>query len=342
MEQIRTIAYIAFSDQGYRLAQELAQNLGGEVSRCGQPLDLREWTAGNFPAADALVYVGACGIAVRAIAPYVRDKAEDPAVVVIDERALNVIPILSGHLGGANDLARRIAGFTGSGCVITTATDINGVFPVDEWLKRQNCAILNKEKIVQISSAILAGRTVTVESRWPVEGTPPKGIRLITPKEAEEEGILPDITVDLRPRREDAMHLVPRICVLGVGCRRGIPAETLEERLQSFLKEADICQEAIHAVATIDLKKDEKGLRAFAEDHGWPLTVYSAEELEKTEGRFTPSDFVHRVTGVDNVCERSAVRAAGGGLIRGKSAGGGVTMALAAEEYRPDWEWKIL
>ena len=125
------LSIIAFSDRGYELAERLAEQLGTAASRCGEEISLQDWTRERFRTDDGLIFVGAAGIAVRAIAPFVRDKTQDPAVVVIDERALHVIPILSGHLGGANDLARRIATLTGSDCVITTATDINGVFAVD-------------------------------------------------------------------------------------------------------------------------------------------------------------------------------------------------------------------
>ena len=103
-----TLAYIAFTEKGKALADALAATLGGETMRCNAPLGLEEWTAAHFATEDGLVFVGAAGIAVRAIAPYVRDKASDPAVVVVDECGHFAVPILSGHLGGANDLARAI------------------------------------------------------------------------------------------------------------------------------------------------------------------------------------------------------------------------------------------
>ena len=327
------VALLAFSEQGYALAEKLAAALGGEAARSGQPDNLKEWTEKHFADSDGLIYVGACGIAVRAIAPYVQDKTKDPAVVVIDERALHVIPILSGHLGGANDLARRIAGITGSDPVITTATDVNGVFAVDEWAKRQNCALLEKERIVKISGKLLAGGEVAVASAWEISGEPPEGVR--------PAGANADVTVDIRRRADDALHLVPRICVLGVGCRKGTTAEVLEERFTAFLAETGICAEAICAAATIDLKKEEPGLLDFVKKHEWPLEIYTAGELAEVAGDFTPSAMVEKVTGVDNVCERSAVRAAGGELIARKFAGGGVTFALAAKKFEPNWNWRI-
>lgn len=347
------LAYLAFSEQGYELAKTLAKALGGEAARSGVPdgsgktYDLRGWTKAHFPVCDALVYVGAMGIAIRAIAPFANDKTSDPAVVVIDEKALHVIPVLSGHLGGANDLARRIAEVTGSDCVITTATDVNGVFAVDEWSKHQNCALLDPKKIVRISGGLLHGATFSVYSPWDIKGTVPDGLTRTDDPEAA------DILLDIRSHAKAGaaagdiarpLRLVPRICTLGVGCRKDTPAETIEEQLQKFLKETGIFAEAICGAATIDIKKDEPGLIAFCEARQWTLQTYTSEELKQVQGEFSSSDFVSSVTGVDNVCERSAALAAGnadpGTIIEKKFAGNGVTLALAAREYRPDWTWK--
>ena len=138
-------AYLAFTAKGLALAQKLAVAYPGSVtlSRCGAGgVRLAEWTRTQFAQADALIFVGAVGIAVRAIAPHCRSKAADPAVVVLDECGRFAVPLLSGHLGGANALARALAEVCGAIPVITTATDANGVFAVDEWAKAQGCAVL--------------------------------------------------------------------------------------------------------------------------------------------------------------------------------------------------------
>ena len=327
------LAYLAFTEQGERLAARLAAALGGGVQRCGGSCSLSAWTAAHFPQSDGLVYIGAAGIAVRAIAPHLQSKTSDPAVVVVDACARYAIPILSGHLGGANDLARAIGRVCGALPVLTTATDVNGVFAVDEWAKRQNCRILNPERIKTVSAKLLAGGAVTVQSAWPIAGQPPRNVR-----QTEDSGA--DVLLELRPSPGEALHLVPRIAVLGVGCKKNVLPQTLEAALAAFLTGAGICEQAISAVASIDLKKEEPGLVAFCAAQGWPLKTYSAEQLRAVEGRFTPSAFVQSVIGVDNVCERSAVLASGGTLCRGKTAGNGVTMALALAPYRPDWRWQ--
>lgn len=329
-----TRAYLAFTAKGLALAQKLAAAYPGSVARCGHApgqVGLADWTARQFAGSDALIFVGAVGIAVRAVAPHCQSKASDPAVVVLDECGHFAVPILSGHLGGANNLARALAAVCGAVPVITTATDANGVFAVDEWAKHQNCAVLEPERIKLVSGALLAGREVHFTSDWPIAGTPPAGLT--------ESADAPDFALTLCPAG-DALHLVPRIGVLGIGCRRGTCAEQLEAAFADFCARHSLAPACIAAAASIDLKADEAGLLAFCRAHGWPITFYSAEQLRALSGPFTPSPFVQSVTGVDNVCERAAVLASGGCIRIPKQAGGGVTFALALCPYAPDWRWQ--
>ena len=287
-------------------------------------------SSGALVAVMTLIFVGAVGIAVRAIAPHCKSKAADPAVVVVDEGGNFAVPLLSGHLGGANALARALAKACGAVPVITTATDVNGLFAVDLWAKAQNCAVLEPERIKRVSGALLAGQTVRYWSPWPVAGEAPAGVKKTDAPEAA------DFALTLTPQGE-ALHLVPRIGVLGVGCRRGTTAQQLEEAFAAFCAASGLSPAAVCAAASIDLKKDEPGLAAFCKAHGWPITFYPADELRAVPGQFTPSAFVASVTGVDNVCERSAVKASGGTLLLPKTASGGVTLALAVRPFAPDW-----
>ena len=327
------LAYLSFTEKGRQLAGRLAAALGGTAQRCGASCSLEAWTAAHFSQSDGLVYVGAAGIAVRAIAPHLKSKTTDPAVVVVDECARYAIPILSGHLGGANDLARAIGRVCGALPVLTTATDVNGVFAVDEWAKRQNCLVLNPEQIKTVSAKLLAGGTVTVQSSWPIAGQPPRNVC-----QTEDRGA--DVLLDIHPGTGEKLHLVPRIAVLGVGCKKNVSFQMLETALATFLDRTGVCEQAISAVASIDLKKNEPGLLDLCAAHGWPLKTYPAEQLREVEGQFTPSAFVKGVTGVDNVCERSAVLASGGTLCQGKTARDGITMALALAPYQPNWRWQ--
>lgn len=325
------LAYLSFTEKGTKLANKIAESLGGLVERCNENHSLSEWTEKYFQEADGLIFVGAVGIAVRAIAPFLKSKATDPAVIVVDERGQYAIPILSGHLGGGNDLARKIGQVCGALHVITTATDINGVFAVDEWAKRQNCHVAQVHKIKEVSGKLLAGEPVKIRSDWGIAGDLPKDVFLT---EADA-----DVCVSISGEVENALHLIPRIAVLGIGCRKGTPVEKIEETFRVFLEQADIHEKAICMVASIDLKKEETGLLEFCEKHEFPFVTYSAEELQQAEGGFMPSAFVKSITGVDNVCERSAVLG-GGILYQKKFVGDGVTMALALRPFQPDWRWQ--
>lgn len=329
-----TPAYLAFTDTGLALAHKLADTLPGSVTRCGRGgPSLAEWTAAEFVRADALIFVGAVGIAVRAIAPYCRSKAIDPAVVVVDECSRFAVPILSGHLGGANELARALAAVCGAVPVITTATDAHGIFAVDEWARHQSCTVLEVERIKLVSGKLLAGKPVSFWSEFPIAGQAPVGV---VPAQTQEEA---DFALTLSPAG-NALHLVPRIGVLGIGCKRGTSADTLENVFAGFCTRHSLAPQCITAAASIDLKQNEPGLLAFCAAHSWTVQFYSAEQLRTAPGQFTPSPFVQSITGVDNVCERSAVLAAGGTLLLNKFACTGVTFALAVQRFAPDWRWQ--
>ena len=337
--------FLAFTDRGESLARDLARALGGEAMRSGKPETLREWTEKRFVSGGALVFVGAVGIAVRAIAPYVDKKWKDPAVVAVDECGRFAIPLLSGHLGGANRLARAIAELCGATPVVTTATDLHGLFAVDDWARVQNLCVVEPERIRTVSAKVLAGGTLRLWSRFPIEGTPPDEVKLLSAPPAGEESSAssgesspaPDVFLSVHRENGEALHLAPRAVVLGVGCRRGISRESIEDAFAAFLAESGLLPQSVRAVASIDLKKDEEGLLAFCRAHGWPLETRSAQELNETPGGFTPSPFVQSVTGTDNVCERSAAAVSGGEILHRKRSLGGVTMAAALAPLHLTW-----
>lgn len=323
-----SVACLAFTDQGFILAEQLAQALGGTADRCGRPKGLQEWTKLHFQQERALVYVGAAGIAVRAVAPYLQSKTSDPAVVVVDEGARFAIPLLSGHLGGANDLTRRIAKLSGAIPVITTATDIHEKFAVDEWARCQHCEIIHTACIRKVSGSLLAGKRIRIQSEIPIQGTPPPEIELV-------EDAPYDVYVGLGRQPESVCWLLPKNIVLGIGCRKGTTAETLEKVFAA----SGLPRQAVCGVASIDRKAEEPGLLEFCRNHGWKLQTYHAVELAGVEGCFSRSAFVEKTVGVDNVCERAAVRDSGGTLLLRKMACDGVTLAAAAKPFRMDWRF---
>lgn len=329
-----TVQLLAFTAKGFALAENLAAAFNGQAARCKAPLSLDVWTAHAFASSDALVYVGAVGIAVRAIAPYIRSKATDPAVVVVDECGHFAVSLLSGHLGGANDLTRRIAAVCGAVPVITTATDANGVFAVDEWAKYQNFAVVNSEKIKFISAKLLAGGNVLLYTDWPITGQTPQGVTVTENPEY-------DFSLTVRNENSDALHLVPRIAVVGIGCRRGTPQTAIENAYDTWLTEHHIYKQAVIRICSIDLKQDEPGLTGFCRTRNLPFQTFSAGQLQQVQGNFTASAFVQNVTGVNNVCERSAVLGSGGTLYLKKTVSNGVTLAMALAPFAPNWQWRL-
>ena len=289
------------------------------------PLDKAVYGA-CFSSMDALIFVGACGIAVREIAPYVKSKKTDPAVVCIDEAGQFVIPLLSGHIGGANALAEKLAEKLDATAVVTTATDVRGKFSVDAWAARHGCAISDMGLAKVVSAAILE-EDIPLCSQFPLPAPLPEGTF------AGESGPL-GVFIGWRTKAHFArtLRLIPRVLRVGIGCRRGISAEAVVRAVQAVFAENGLDTAAIRGVCSIDLKQDEPGLLAACEKNNWPVHFYTAQQLRDVAGDFTPSDFVRSVTGVDNVCERAALLDAEK-LIVQKTARDGVTVAVAAEHW---------
>ena len=297
---------------------------------------LNDWAREMFAAMDALIFIGATGIAVRAIAPLVQDKFYDPAVLVMDELGQFCIPLLSGHVGGANELAETISQLTGSQAVITTVTDVNHQFAVDVFARKNGLKIADRELAKEISAELLTGRKVGFFTDFLWNGTLPKGL---CEGQFRDRNIQITINTDsLKDRSEtcsgekDILRLVPPVIILGIGCRKGTPAGQIQAAIHQLLKEQNLHPLSIAAVATIDLKKEEPGLLAAAKALQIPVICYSSEELAAVPGDFAESAFVKQITGVGNVCERAALKAArerGGYLVCHITVYDGVTVAAA-------------
>lgn len=331
----------AFTERGKATALRIAEALEGDILlRTPKKLEdgrfaaysggLSEY-AGSVFDRDALVFVGACGIAIRAIAPHVASKLSDPAVLCVDEAGQFVISLLSGHIGGANRLANRLAGALGATPVVTTATDVNGKFSVDAWAAERNMAISSMALAKRVSAEILT-HPVPFCADVPVDGASlPDGLAW---GESGELGICVSVR-DWHPF-ENTLLLVPKALRLGIGCRRGTPAEAIDLAVGKVFKAHGLRLEAVAEAASIDVKSDEAGLLACCERHGWPVSFYSAERLNAVPGTFKKSEFVRNTVGVDNVCERAAA-ASGGRIIVPKTAENGVTVAVAELEWGIDF-----
>lgn len=355
------IAIINFTEKGNNVSLRLKNILdsqGDQVSldtRCRElrtfcpdgkeDISLGEWTGEKFAAMDALIYVGAVGIAVRAIAPFVEHKTKDPAVLVVDELARYCIPLLSGHIGGANELAERLCEDLSCGMipVITTATDLNHKWAVDVFAKKNHLKISDMEKAKKISAGILAGDKIRIylEEGGEICGGSqelPEELHLVSQPE------LADIYIGVRLPETDCLRLIPSCLTVGIGCRKGTTAGRIEAALSQVFESAQISREGLRQVASIDLKAEETGILRFCEKYEQEYRVYPAEQLKMVPGEYQPSAFVSQITGVDNVCERSAVCAEWNRQRRlpevlvKKTVLEGVTIAVTAGEWSVSFE----
>lgn len=356
------IALISFTNQGGRTCRMVCDSLmrrgemclaygtgeaAGENDLITFEKGLVKWAKEAFENNDALIFIGAAGIAVRAVAPHITSKDKDPAVIVIDEKGQYVISLLSGHLGGANKLTQTIAEDIGGIPVITTATDINGKFAVDLWAKEQNLYIVNLKAAKRISSDILKGKKVYLYYGGTINGEVPKGIEIVdvvTLKEKirEKESciiITEKILESLKGSDKFVLQLVPRNICIGMGCRKDISFKAVCDLFEKSTDSLKIRKEALLSISSIDLKKSEKALIKLSEKWKIPYITFSQEELMQVEGEFTASEFVKNITGVENVCERAAVLAAGKGgeLILNKQSLNGVTFAASKKEINLDF-----
>ena len=327
---------------------------------------LQQWCQNMFSTCELLVFVGATGIAVRGIAPFVKDKRTDPAVLAIDEAAAYVIPLLSGHIGGANELAEWLAKDLQATAVITTATDINHKIAIDVFARKNNLWISDMKLAKEVSADILQGKKILISADeektaelagldWPPEMvfdykkidsqsiiTREKKLNMFEKKQDTGSAAFKfsDIQVHIGFRKwktrgqQRILYLVPKAAVLGIGCKKGTSQDVIQKQITEMLTAHGILEEAVDMAATIDLKANEPGLLSLTEKKGWKFRTFSAEELRAAPGIYQASAFVQSVTGVDNVCERSAKLASNyGKIIIEKHGACGVTVACAEKDW---------
>ncbi len=282
---------------------------------------------------EAIIFIMACGIAVRSIAPYVKDKRSDPAVVVADELGRFAVSLLSGHIGGANRLAERVAALTGGVPVITTATDLHGAVAFDELAAANGCVIENINDLKYISSQLVNGGKVVFFTDCGTAGVLPPNIGPYLSGQACKYAVAVTNSLKIPVQAEKVLYLRPRNLIVGLGCKKGKTKQEIGEAVLDFLERNDKSVFSVKCIASIDLKANESGILEFCNERNIDFRTFTINEIKPIEHQFAASEFVKKTTGVGSVAESCAMLAGSNvRLICPKTVYGGITLALAEEE----------
>lgn len=338
-----SISIFSLTKGGYGLAKELNKDYPEAhmyvSEKIGQPPhylmagNMKNCVAEAFKRDTALIFIMATGIVVRMLAPLLKHKAEDPAVIVIDEKGRHVISLLSGHIGGGNQLSIEIADKLKSTPVITTSSDVQGKIAVDV-LAINNDLLIGSMKDARIFAShivndeavqlITDGKVrLKLDDKWTVNPMP-----LV-----EEDHIL--YISPIKPNFTPGLKLIPKNIVIGIGCRRGKSKESILKAVRKALLSLNIDMRSLYKIATVDVKADEIGLIEAAKTLSLPLEIVDRKAIKEIDHQFEGSDFVQKTIGVRTVCEPSALLASNkvGRFLMEKTAYDGITIAVWEEAY---------
>ena len=334
---MQKIAVIQISEAGKDIAQILQRELGAKIIT-------RTEVGKQWQKYDAFVFIGAMGICVRTIAPYIKDKHEDPAVVCVDSLGQNAISVLSGHIGGANDLAREVAAAIGAREVITTQSDNAGLWALDTFAERFNWAIasdddmnaciyafVNREPTALLMEICDEG-TNYLEKTLPEHVTVVKSLEEVDPTKFKLVILVTPYNL-CAPYGVLELHFVPMIAALGFGlAHHPDDYEDIYDEIDEAMSQIGVLP-CYKRYCTIDVKQDEEFCAMLVDDLGEELVFYTAEELAKVEVP-NPSETVQKHVGTPSVCEAAAILGSNHGkLIVPKVKGKNWTAALAID-YR--------
>lgn len=330
------VALICFTMNGYVLAEKTekileraghvpmlytkSRNLR-EIAAISVKESLKLWTKKMYESKDAIIFIGASGIAVRAIAPYVEDKKYNPAIIVLDEQGKYGISLMAGRHGIANELTKKVCSGLDAVPVLTSATDEDVVFAVDLFAKKNHLHISNMSLAKEISEKLLEGDAIGFISELPIEGSLPDGFRV--GYEEAEFGIYVGIHYDRQPF-EQTLWLIPRSITAGITCDDEADAEDIEELFEEACQINLIFNEAVHQVATLDVLKKDERLKDFCEEAEVGIVSFREDEVSDLAG---------------SLCEQCAGKASmDGKIIQPVMQRRGVSVALVYEEWSIDFD----
>lgn len=296
---------------------------------------IKELIGEIFSEYKCLIFIMATGIVVRSIAPNLQNKALDPAVIVMDEKGKNVISLLSGHLGRANEITLDIARRLNSNPVITTSSDVNNSLAVDTLAMELGLTIENLKDATKVTAHIVNGESVGILGQIDMDIKLPDNIRILRNK-GNVDGLKGIIhisnEIEIPKYSLDKVILRPKNLIIGVGCRRGKSVEEIIEAIKVSLDKVKKSKLSIRGIATIDVKKNEEGIIEAAKYYKVPLYIIDREEVKKIEKDFETSDFVRRTIGIGAVAEPVAfIASEDGEVIMKKTRFGGIAIAIVEE-----------
>lgn len=322
------LAVITVTEKGVRNGLKIKEKINCDVFTISKFMKektlliengLQNFFEKNLLKYDTFLFITASGIAVRTIAPFIKSKDKDPAVLTMDEEGNFIISLLSGHLGGANEAAKILGEITGAVPVISTASDVSGKIAVDTIAMKMNGKLESLESAKKVTSLIVAGKEVDIKVPENMENENPQGVILISNR-----------------KNIEIAKIIPQNIVVGIGCKKNKEAEKIIDAVKDSFEKLNLCEESIRVFATVDIKENEAGIIGTAEYFGKELKIISREDIQKIENNFETSQFVKKSIGVGAVSAPCA-------FITGKGRGKflaeklkyeGITISIFEEETK--------
>lgn len=326
-------AVISFNSKGDTIARRIGERLEVSIYRKAPETsyDLSSLTEELMKEYEAVIFIASTGIAVRAIAPHIKSKATDPAVLVVDIFGKHVISLLSGHLGGANELTLKVAEILQAVPVITTATDILDITAPDVIAKREGLVIENLKGVKKIAALLIEGKRVAFYDEENKIAAPKGYINDLGASEAVVV-VTNKAVSEYEAKGKEVLKLIRKNIVLGIGCRKDYPTEKMKELVLEKLRERNIDYRAVKAVGTVEIKSGEKAIVYLAEFLEAELKIFKLEEIKAVQHKYEGSDFVEKTLGVRAVCEPCA-ELCGGKVLTEKLALEGMTLCIGGDGW---------
>lgn len=322
------LAVITVTEKGVRNGLKIKEKINCDVFTISKFMKektlliengLQNFFEKNLLKYDTFLFITAAGIAVRTIAPFIKSKDRDPAVLTMDEEGNFIISLLSGHLGGANEAAKILGEITGALPVISTASDVSGKIAVDTIAVKINGKLESLESAKKVTSLIVAGKEVCIKVPENMENENPEGVILISNR-----------------KNIEIAKIIPQNIVVGIGCKKNKEAEKIINAVKDSFEKLNLCEESIRIFATADIKENEAGIIGTAEYFGKELKIISREEIQKIENNFETSQFVKKSIGVGAVSAPCAFIAGKGKgkFLAEKLKYDGITISIFEEETK--------